>query len=76
MTRTLLAVPTGRRVGLTSTCLGLVTALDRLGVDVGYLKPIAQPRRTGADASAALVAAADPAAAAGPGRRPTARRRC
>jgi phosphate acetyltransferase len=55
MTRTLLAVPTGRRVGLTSTCLGLVTALDRAGVDVGYLKPIAQPRRAGDDRSAALV---------------------
>ncbi len=55
MTRTLLVVPTGRRVGLTSACLGLVTALDRSGVEVGFVKPIAQPRRTGADHSAALV---------------------
>jgi phosphate acetyltransferase len=55
MTRTLLAVPTGRRVGLTSTCVGLVTALDRAGVEVGYLKPIAQPRRAGDDHSPALV---------------------
>ncbi|MCO1654500.1 phosphate acetyltransferase [Pseudonocardia humida] len=59
MTRTLLAVPTGRRVGLTSTCLGLVTALDRAGVEVGFVKPIAQPRRAGpsGDGSAALVRA-------------------
>jgi phosphate acetyltransferase len=56
VTRTLLAVPTGRRVGLTSTCLGLVTALDRAGVDVGYLKPITQPRRGDVDdPSVALV---------------------
>jgi phosphate acetyltransferase len=55
MTRTLLVVPTGRRVGLTSACLGLVAALDRSGVEVGFVKPIAQPRRTGADHSAGLV---------------------
>ena len=55
MTRTLLVVPTGRRVGLTSTCLGLVTALDRAGFDVGYLKPIGQPGRSGGDHSTALV---------------------
>ena len=55
MTRTLLVVPTGRRVGLSSTCLGLVSALDRAGVEVGYLKPIAQPGRTGDDRSTALV---------------------
>jgi phosphate acetyltransferase len=55
VTRTLLAVPTGRRVGLTSTCLGLVTALDRAGFDVGYVKPIGQPGRSGGDRSTALV---------------------
>ena len=55
MARTLLVVPTGRRVGLTSTCVGLVTALDRAGVDVGFVKPIAQPRRSGTDQSADLV---------------------
>jgi phosphate acetyltransferase len=49
----LLVVPTGRRVGLTSTCLGLVTALDRAGFDVGYAKPIAQSRRTAAENGAA-----------------------
>jgi phosphate acetyltransferase len=44
MTRTLLVAPTGHRVGLTSTSLSLVAALDRAGVALGYAKPIAQPR--------------------------------
>ena len=35
--------PTGRGVGLTSTCLGLVRALDRVGRRVGFYKPIQQP---------------------------------
>jgi phosphate acetyltransferase len=41
--RTVLAVPTGRGVGLTSISLGLVRALDREGVSVGFIKPVAQP---------------------------------
>jgi phosphate acetyltransferase len=45
MSRTVLVAPTAHRVGLTSTCLGLVTALDRDGVRVGFAKPIAQRRR-------------------------------
>ena len=57
MTRTLLAVPTGHGVGLTATCLGLVDALRQRGVDVGFYKPLAQPRArgTGADRSSALI---------------------
>ncbi len=55
MTRTLLVAPTGHRVGLTSTSLGLVAALDRAGVSVGFAKPIAQPRGDGVDHSALLV---------------------
>ncbi|MGZ5401443.1 MAG: phosphate acetyltransferase, partial [Nocardioides sp.] len=44
-------------VGLTATCLGLVHALERLGVKVGFFKPLAQPRAGGADEdrSTALV---------------------
>ncbi|GAB7193334.1 phosphate acetyltransferase [Kineococcus sp. NUM-3379] len=65
MARTLLLVPTGHGAGLTSTCLGLVRALDARGVDVGYAKPLGQPRAgTGPDRSAALVrlvSALDPA---------------
>ena len=44
MALTLLVVPTGHGVGLTATCLGLVRALDRQGVRVGFYKPVAQPR--------------------------------
>ena len=39
-TRRLLVVPTGRGVGLTSVCLGLVRALDRLGVSYAFCRPI------------------------------------
>ncbi len=39
---TLYIAPTGRGVGLTSISLGLVRALDRVGVRVHFLKPIAQ----------------------------------
>lgn len=44
MSRTLLVVPIGPSVGLTSACLGLIRALDERGVRVGYFKPLAQPR--------------------------------
>ena len=56
-TRTLLLVPTGHGVGLTGVCLGLVHALQQHGVDVGFFKPLEQPRpdRTGGDRSTALV---------------------
>ena len=47
MGRTLLVVPTGPSVGLTSTCLGLLRALDRRGVSVGFVKPLAQPHPHG-----------------------------
>ncbi len=36
-------VPTGPGVGLTSICLGLVRALEREGLRIGFLKPIRQP---------------------------------
>jgi phosphate acetyltransferase len=61
MTRTLLMVPTGAHVGLTSACLGLLRALDERGVRVGFLKPLAQPRADGTEeASVALVSALTP----------------
>ncbi len=40
MTHRLLVVPTGHGVGLTSVCLGIVHALDQLGVRYGFVKPI------------------------------------
>ena len=40
--KTILLVPTGEGVGLTSACLGLIYALDCQGVKVGFLKPFSQ----------------------------------
>jgi phosphate acetyltransferase len=52
MPHTLLVAPAGRQVGLTTVCLGLVRALDREGVRVAFVKPIAA---RGEDHSAALM---------------------
>ena len=58
MARTLLVVPTASGASLARTCLGVVRALDRQGVNVGFVKPVAQPRDDGGpDRSAALVRA-------------------
>ena len=58
MARSLLVAPADEDVGLARTCLGLLRALDRSGVHVDYVKPVAQPRADGTpDRSAALVAA-------------------
>jgi len=57
MSRTLLIVPTGHGVGLTSTSLALVAACERQGVAVGFCKPIAQrdePQAAG-ERSSALI---------------------
>ena len=40
--KNLYIAPTGLHSGLTSVCLGLVRALDHIGVRVGFFKPIAQ----------------------------------
>lgn len=42
--RTLYIAPTGPGTGLTSVTIGLVRALDRVGVRVHFFKPISQPR--------------------------------
>lgn len=42
-THALLLVPTAPGVGLTSASLGLLRALERHGLRVGFLKPIRQP---------------------------------
>ena len=57
MARAVLVVPTGPRVGLTTVAVGLVHALDRRGVRVGFCKPIAQPHEgdTGPERSSRLV---------------------
>ena len=53
MRTTVLVAPAGRRVGLTTACLGIVRALDRQGLRVAFAKPIANREP---DNSAALVA--------------------
>ena len=40
--KTILLVPTGEGVGLTSACLGLIYALECQGVKAGFLKPFSQ----------------------------------
>jgi len=39
---TFLIVPTGVSVGRTSACLGLIRALDLVGIRAGFMKPFAQ----------------------------------
>jgi phosphate acetyltransferase len=58
MARSLLIAPAAEGVGLARTCLGLLRALDRRGIKVAFVKPVAQPLADGGpDRSAALVAA-------------------
>ncbi|HSM93028.1 MAG TPA: phosphate acetyltransferase [Anaeromyxobacteraceae bacterium] len=52
MPQTLLVAPSGRQVGLTTSCLGLVRALDRLGARVAFVKPVAA---RGVDRTVALM---------------------
>ncbi len=47
--------PTGPGVGLTSVSVGLLHALDQLGMRVSFLKPIAQPGASGPDRSLHFV---------------------
>ena len=60
MPHTLLVAPAGRQVGLTTVCLGLVRALDRLGVRVAFARPIAARRDDRAAALMRLGAHLDP----------------
>ncbi|MHC5067958.1 MAG: phosphate acetyltransferase [Planctomycetota bacterium] len=55
--RTLLVVPACHDVGLTSVCLGLLGALDRAGVRVGFCKPLAQRQGGAGEPSPGLVKA-------------------
>lgn len=48
MSRTIMLIPTGTSVGLTSVSLGVIRAMERKGVRLSVFKPIAQPR-TGGD---------------------------
>jgi len=44
MSRTIMLIPTGAGVGLTSVSLGLIRAIERKGVRLSIFKPVAQPR--------------------------------
>jgi len=56
--RSLLVAPAAPHTDLARTCLGLLRALDRRGVKVAFVKPVAQPGTDGGpDRSAALVTA-------------------
>ncbi len=52
--KTILLVPTGEGVGLTSACLGLVYALECEGVKAGFLKPFSQEAHQEEERSTAL----------------------
>ncbi|CAM3906335.1 phosphate acetyltransferase [Vreelandella rituensis] len=54
----ILLVPTSVGAGLTSACLGLIQALDTIGLKAGFLKPFMQDELNGSgqDRSTALVA--------------------
>ena len=55
--KTILLVPTGEGVGLTSACLGLIYALECQGIKAGFLKPFSQEAQaTTADRTTALCA--------------------
>jgi phosphate acetyltransferase len=58
MARSLLVAPVADHSALARTCLGLLRALDRQGVKVAFVKPVAQPSADGGpDRSAELVTA-------------------
>ena len=58
MARSLLVAPADEDARLARTCLGLLRALDRRGIKVAFVKPVAQPRPDGGpDRSAELVTA-------------------
>ena len=52
--KTILLVPTGEGVGLTSACLGLVYALECQGVKAGFVKPFSQELQAEPDRTTAL----------------------
>ena len=59
MARTIMLIPVGTGVGVTSVSLGVVRAMERHGVNVSFFKPVAQPRpgETGTERSTAVIRA-------------------
>lgn len=60
MTHRLLVVPTAHRVGVTSVCLGILRALDRLGLRFAFYKPVARSTPDRSTALVRLTTALDP----------------
>ena len=52
--KTILLVPTGEGVGLTSACLGFIYALECQGIKAGFLKPFSQEYSETSDRTTAL----------------------
>lgn len=52
--KTILLVPTGEGVGLTSACLGFIYALECQGIKAGFVKPFSQEYGDSADRTTAL----------------------
>mgnify|MGYP000598453408 FL=1 len=40
--QTVLLIPTAHSIGLTSACLGVMHALDSIGIKAGFMKPFSQ----------------------------------
>ncbi len=59
MARTIMLIPIGSGVGVTSVSLGMVRAMERHGVNVSFFKPVAQPKpaHSGPEASTAVIRA-------------------
>ncbi|MCE2593390.1 phosphate acetyltransferase [Motilimonas cestriensis] len=57
MSRTIMLIPIGSGVGVTSVSLGMVRAMERHGVIVNFFKPIAQPKSgdTGPERSTTII---------------------
>jgi len=57
MPRTIMLVPVGFGVGLTSVSMGIVHALERHGIKVNFFKPVAQPSNgeNGLERSSAII---------------------
>lgn len=51
---TILLIPTGEGVGLTSACLGMIYALDCNGIKAGFLKPFSQEDQEHLDRTTSL----------------------
>ena len=51
MAKSIFIAPTAKNAGLTSVSLGLLRALDEIGVRVGFFKPLSQSIQTKQDTS-------------------------